>query len=55
MLLFKWDVKIITLNNKRAKSWSINATPYSYPRILKRKTKHTAMPITRQKKKFNSI
>jgi len=27
------------MNNKRAKSWSINATPYSYPRILKRKTK----------------
>jgi len=27
------------MNNERAKSWSINATPYSNPRILNRKTK----------------
>jgi len=27
------------MNNIRAKSWSINATPYSYPRIFRRKTK----------------
>ena len=27
------------MNNKRAKSWRKNATPYSYSGILRRKTK----------------
>ena len=34
--IIKWN---ITMDNKKAKSWSINATSYIYSRIFRRKTK----------------
>jgi len=43
------------MNNKKTKSWSINATPYRYPRILGRKTKTHYDVKTRQRKKFKGI